>query len=311
MHLPSHEVEKRPEVLRDFIRENPLGILTTAIKSDSHPFLQNSHIPWIIDTESDSNTNGLEKLRGHIAQQNPQAKAIVESCTAASKSSPVDTLEHDVLVMFNGPVNYYVTPKFFKQTKPDTGKVAPTWNYEAVELYGKAKIFYDSKSAETEPFLTRQLSDLYEHMETSIMGYGKMPEMPTWKVEDAPKRYIELLVIMMNIVGIEIEITSMSGRFKCSQEKPVGDRSGVIEGFKSLDIPDGVLLSEKVEKHASMFDAKKVERNQLPSLLGTQHYISKPIDPDMIPTFFFVDHMRVRELFVWFRLEDIGSKAKG
>lgn len=257
MHLPSHEVEKRPEVLRDFIREHPSGILTTAIKSDSHPFLQNSYIPWIIDTEPDGNTNGLERLRGHIARQNPQAKAIVKSCTAASKSSPVDTLEHDVLVIFNGPVNHYVTPKFYKQTKPDTGKVAPTWNYEAVELYGnKAKAFYDSKSAETESFLTRQLSDLSEHVETSIMGYGKMPEMPTWKVEDAPKRYIEIL----DIVGIEIEITSMSGRFKWSQEKPVGDRSGVIEGFKSLDIPESVLLSEKVEKHASIFDAKKLEK---------------------------------------------------
>ncbi|KAI9649078.1 hypothetical protein NHQ30_001645 [Ciborinia camelliae] len=260
MHLPNCNIEKRPEVLQDFIRQNPLGILTTAIKSESHPFLQSSHIPWIVDTDLDGNADSLGKLRGHIARQNPQAKVIIESCTAASKSSAAkDFLEHDVLVLFNGPVHHYVTPKFYKQTKPDTGKVAPTWNYEAVELYGKAKVYYDTKSAETGAFLSRQISDLSEHMETSIMGYGKTSETLPWKVADAPDRYIELL--MKNIVGIEIEITSMSGRFKWSQEKPVGDRAGVIEGFKDLGTPDSTLLSEKVEKHAAIFDANKAAKN--------------------------------------------------
>ncbi|KAF7904351.1 hypothetical protein EAF00_001685 [Botryotinia globosa] len=216
MHLVNCNAEKRPEVLRDFIH--------ASISS-------NSHIPWIIDADFDDNTSGLGRLRGHIARQNPQAKAIIESCTA-DKSPASNVLENDVLLLFNGPVHHYVTPKFYKQTKPDTGNVVPTWDYEAVELYGKAKVYYDSKSAESGAFLAKQICDLSEHMETSVMGYGKTAGTHPWKVEDAPERYIELLT--KNIIGIEIKITSMSGRFKWSQEKNVNDRAGVIEGFKKI-----------------------------------------------------------------------------
>lgn len=111
------------------------------------------------------------------------------------------------------------------------------------------------KSAESGEFLARQISDLSEYMETSIMGYGKTSETHPWKVADAPERYIELLT--KNIIGIEIEITSMSGRFKWSQEKPVEDRAGIVEGFRNLDTPGSTLLSNKVENHAAMFDASK------------------------------------------------------
>lgn len=255
MHLPAVNVEKRPDVLHEFIRQNPLGILTTAIESESHPFLQSSHIPWLVDPKFEDNTSGLGRLRGHIARQNPQTKAIIESCTLASKELSPNVLERDVLVIFNGPVHHYVTPKFYKQTKPDSGKVVPTWDYEAVEVHGKAKVYYDTKSANFGQFLLTQLSDLSEHMETSIMGYGKTSETHPWKVTDAPERYIELLT--KNIIGIEIEITSISGRFKWSQEKPVGDRDGVIEGFKNLNTPDSALLSEKVVERAALFDADK------------------------------------------------------
>ncbi|APA07983.1 hypothetical protein sscle_03g027530 [Sclerotinia sclerotiorum 1980 UF-70] len=255
MHLPSCNSEKDPEILHEFIRQNPLGILTTAIKSESYPFLQNSHIPWLIDADFDGNINGLGRLRGHIARQNPQAKAIIESRTAVSESSTANVLEHDVLVLFNGPVHHYVTPKFYKQTKPDTGKVVPTWDYEAVEVYGRAKVYYDAKSTESGVFLAKQISDLSDHMETSIMGYGKTPGTYPWKVTDAPERYIELL--SKNIIGMEIEITSIAGRFKWSQEKPVKDRDGLVEGFKNLDTHDGALLSDKVRDHATLFDAKK------------------------------------------------------
>jgi len=260
MHLPIFNVEKRPEVLHDFIRQNPLGVLTTAIDSKSHPFLQSSHIPWLVDSNSETNISpaGLGRLRGHIAGQNPQAKAMIESCTT---SSPPNTfLERDVLVMFNGPVNHYVTPKFYKQTKPDTGKVVPTWDYEAVEVHGKARIYFDSTSPESKAFLAKQIAELSEHMETSIMNYSnsETSENRAWKVEDAPEKYIELLT--KNIIGIEIEIGDMAGRFKWSQEKPVGDREGVIEGFREMGREGGLLLSEKVSERAAIFDAGKAAK---------------------------------------------------
>lgn len=261
MHLPSFNVEKRPEVLHEFIRQNPLGILTTAIRSDTYQFLQSSHIPWIIDTKSEETKIELGRLRGHIARQNPQAKAIIDSLAASTVlSSTSSYLLDDVLVLFNGPVHHYVTPKFYQQTKPDTGKVVPTWDYEAVEVYGKAKVYFDTKSASFGAFLTTQLHDLSEHMETSVMGYGKQNSVPPWKVSDAPERYIELL--MKNIIGIEIEITSMAGRYKWSQEKPLGDRTGVIQGFKNMNKADSAQLAEKVAERAAIFDAEKVIRKQ-------------------------------------------------
>ncbi|KAH6666410.1 putative FMN-binding domain-containing protein [Halenospora varia] len=193
-----------------------------------------------LSTEFEDNTSGLGRLR------------------AAVKSPKPNTLEHDVLVLLNLPVHHYVTPKFYKQMKPDTGKVVPTWDYEAVEVHGKASVYFDTKSDEFESFLATQIADLSEHMETSIMGYGKPSETRPSKVEDAPKRYIELLT--KNIIGIEIEVTWISGRFKWSQEKPAGDRVGVTEGFKDLNTPGSTLLSEQVIGRAALFDANKAAK---------------------------------------------------
>ncbi|RDW87904.1 negative transcriptional regulator-like protein [Coleophoma crateriformis] len=260
MHLPSVNVERRPEVLHNFIRSNPLGIFTTAIRSDSHPLIQSSHIPWVLDSSFDGNRSGLGRLRGHIARQNPQAKAMMDECATSPTASTPAYLVDDVQVLFNGPVHHYVTPKFYTETKPTTGKVVPTWDYEAVEVHGKAKVYVDWKAAASGAFLKQQLHDLTMRMETEVMGYGETKSVTPWKVTDAPEPYIELL--SKNIMGIEIEITSLAGRFKWSQEKPVGDRTGVIDGFKALDTPDGVQLAEKVMERAALFDAEKAQKKQ-------------------------------------------------
>ncbi|KAL2889093.1 negative transcriptional regulator-like protein [Ceratocystis lukuohia] len=253
MHLPSCNAEKRPEVLHDFIRHNPLGILTTSIRSETYPLLQSSHIPWVLDNVgTDDSQASLGRLCGHIARQNPQSKAIIESL---AQNDSTNVLADDVLVLFNGPVHHYVTAKFYKKTKPETGKTVPTWDYEAVEVYGKARIYHDTKSSEFKDFLSAQLDKLSNHCETSIMGYGKEGQDAPWKVTDAPERYIDLM--MKNIIGIEIEITSIAGRFKWSQEKIKGDRDGIIEGFASLPSPYASELAEKVANQARIFDAAK------------------------------------------------------
>jgi transcriptional regulator len=61
---------------------------------------------------------------------------------------------------------------FIRIPKPATGKVVPNWDYEAVQVYGTARIYFDTKSEEFGDFLTQQLSDLSQYAETSIMGYG-------------------------------------------------------------------------------------------------------------------------------------------
>ncbi|KAK0647948.1 hypothetical protein DIS24_g7228 [Lasiodiplodia hormozganensis] len=232
MYLRAAHAERHIPTLRAFIRDNPLGIFTTAIDSASFPFLQSSHIPFLLDVQDDSSETELGVLRGHMARANPQAKALMEHLKSAANPNDADaglpqTLSRDVMVLFNAPAHHYVTPKFYTTTKPSTGKVVPTWNYAAVQAYGRATVYFDSKAASTEAFLTKQVAELSQLSETKIMGYEK-----PWKVDDAPKAYTDAL--KKAIIGIEIEITDLGGKWKMSQEMGVGDRQGVVDGFEAL-----------------------------------------------------------------------------
>lgn len=243
MHLrPDHTVRDLP-TLHAFIRKHPLGVLTTSLPSENFPTLQCSHIPWVLDSEcpeqSNSDTPFLGVLRGHIARQNPQSKAMVESVTTA-QSDPQErkgaTLPGDVLIVFTSPVEHYITPHFYTESKPATGKVAPTWNYATVQVYGRATIYHDPKDEATGVFLDTQLPDLARLGEEGVMGYrndgGDKDQLAPWTIEDAPPQYIALL--KKNIVGMHVDITRIEGRFKVSQERPVKDQAGVVEGLEKM-----------------------------------------------------------------------------
>ncbi|KAJ5144039.1 FMN-binding split barrel-related protein [Penicillium bovifimosum] len=314
MHLrPDHAVRDIP-TLHSFIEQNPLGVLTTSLPSADHPTLQCSHIPWVLDRATSPGSNPASQskqvnngppnhskgvLRGHIARQNPQSKAMVECAlnnsfktgsipgafptSSTEKETESSTLPGEVLIVFTSPVDHYITPNFYTESKPATGKVAPTWNYAAVQVYGRATIYHDSKDQRTELFLRQQLNDLAKLGEERIMGFqdeagsGSVYEthdgeaqdhlcrdetrknrsldlqlqpgesaMVTgarasgtassasapWVIADAPSGYIAAL--LKNIVGISVEITRVEGRFKVSQERPVGDRGGVVEGLERM-----------------------------------------------------------------------------
>jgi len=149
------------------------------------------------------------------------------------------------------PVHHYVTPQFYKETKPSTAKVVPTWNYAAVQVYGKATVYYQSDPA-TSSYLASQVDDLTNLGETKLMGYEK-----PWKVSDAPARYVELL--SKGIIGVEIQIESMDGKFKMNQEMPLGDREGVIAGFGAMASETSTKLSEMVKHRGELADAKKAK----------------------------------------------------
>lgn len=251
MYLRAVHAEDHIPVLREFIKANPLGIFTTAIDSPNFPFLQSSHIPFILDVKDENSETELGVLRGHMARANPHSKALIEhlSATANVENSP-PKLERDVLVLFNHPVHHYVSPKFYRETKPATGKVVPTWNYAAVQVYGKLTAYFDTKSDYTDEFLSKQIKQLSLSGETEIMKH----EQP-WGVEDAPESYIELL--KKAIIGIEIEITSIGGKWKMSQEMSKGDREGVIEGFCALNTDVGRMISGIVEERGELSDRKK------------------------------------------------------
>ncbi|OHE99779.1 hypothetical protein CORC01_04915 [Colletotrichum orchidophilum] len=251
MHLRHEHTENSIPVLRQLIKDFPLGVLTTAIPSAHHSFIQSSHIPWVLDVQDDASETELGVLRGHMARANPQTKAILESLSAENRTGAGSVLDQEVLVLFTAPAHSYVTPKFYVETKPTTAKVVPTWNYAAVQAYGRARILYESKTEETSEFLNKQLHDLSQLGEQSIMGYtgqGGRPE--PWTLSEAPQRYIDLS--KMAIIGIEITIDRLQGKFKMSQELSEGDREGVVKGFKALGSDLGNNISEMVKERGEL-----------------------------------------------------------
>lgn len=134
--------------------------------------------------------------------------------------------------------------------------MVPTWDYAAVQAYGKATIFHDSKSEETSNFLSKQVDDLSLHCEKHVAkhtGEGDRPK--PWLVSDAPEKYTALL--KKAIVGIEIKLDRLEGVTKMSQEKGEADRLGVIRGFQDLGTELGRGMAANVtERH----ELKKAEQ---------------------------------------------------
>ncbi|KAK5735069.1 hypothetical protein LTR17_008405 [Elasticomyces elasticus] len=249
MYLRAAHAETSTIALLEFLKQHPLGLLTTAIPSTEHDHIQSSYIPWVLDTISDNPDAPIKgRLRGHMARQNPQAKSLINAAKEQQNPNgePVQ-LQQDVMVLFTHPDHHYVTPKFYVDTKPVTGKVVPTWNYAAVQVYGRATVFHDSGSEHTSAYLQKQIQDLSLMCETDIMGYtGMNGRKAPWGVDDAPERYIELL--RKNIIGVEVEITKIGGKFKMSQEMGSGDCQGVIKGFKALETKTGDAIAKMVEE---------------------------------------------------------------
>lgn len=212
-----------------------------------------------------------------MARANPQTKALIFALTSSSSTTSNSThLSDEVLVLFNAPVHSYVTPSFYVSTKPSTGKVVPTWNYAAVQVYGRLRVHHSLRPDATEAtgaFLSKQLDDLTdlneqrrfrkedggeggEEVEEECAG-GETKTKKGWKVSDAPSSYVEIL--KKGIVGLEIEITRIEGRFKLSQEtageEEGGDWRGVVDGFRGLGTEDGRIMAGMVEERGRRRDA--------------------------------------------------------
>jgi transcriptional regulator len=193
MYQPPAFREDRLEVQHDLIRAQPLGLLITAGPSG----LMANLIPFLINPE----TSPRGTLRAHFSRANPHWRelAAVEEC----------------LVVFQGPQDY-VTPSWYV-TKQETGKVVPTWNYVTVHAWGRPHVIEDGQ------WLRRQLDDL------THLNEGSRP-MP-WLVDDAPPDYVAAQ--MKGIIGLEIPIDRIEGKWKVSQNRPAADRAGVVAGLEA------------------------------------------------------------------------------
>lgn len=95
------------------------------------------------------------------------------------------------------------------------------------------------------------------HSEESMLGYTGKDGLPEpWEVSEAPERWLELS--KKNIIGIEISITRLEGKFKMSQEMRKGDRGGVVWGFEELGSETGLVISRMVRKCGEQKDAARM-----------------------------------------------------
>jgi len=152
-------------------------------------------------------------LQGHVARANPLWQQAADT---------------DVLVVFQGPQTY-VTPSWYA-TKREHGKVVPTWNYVVVHARGRLRVIDDPA------WLRAQLEALVASHEA---GFAE-----PWQIADAPPDYIDKMLTA--IVGIEIAITRLTGKWKISQNQPAANRAGVVAGLREKATTDSLAMAELV-----------------------------------------------------------------
>ena len=153
-------------------------------------------------------------LRAHLARANPQWRE----------------LSGEVLVVFQG-AGHYITPSWYA-TKRETGKVVPTWNYLIVQARGRPRVIEDAD------WLRAQIEALTSKKEAS--------RAKPWAVGDAPEDFVASQI--RQIVGVEIEITDIKGKWKVSQNRKAEDRAGVIAGLEAEGDPEAEEMARIVDK---------------------------------------------------------------
>lgn len=192
MYQPPHFREDRRDVQHALIKAHSLGLLITAGPEG----LQANYIPFLIDAQASDNGT----LRAHLARANPQLRelAAVDEC----------------LVVFQGP-QAYVSPSLYP-SKRETGKVVPTWNYTTVQAWGRPRVMDDAN------WIRGQIDDLTRHKEADRAA--------PWNVADAPDTFLTSQI--KAIVGLEIPILRIKGKWKVSQNRVATDAAGVAAGLR-------------------------------------------------------------------------------
>jgi transcriptional regulator len=145
-------------------------------------------------------------LVGHVARNNPHWRTPAIG---------------DAMVILAGP-DAYISPAWYA-TKREHGRVVPTWNYITAHAYGRLVIHDDPGWVEAN---VRRLTGLHE-------GTRAEP----WSVDDAPEAY--LAGQLKAIVGVEVIIDRVEGKWKLSQNRSAADMAGAIEGLEALG-EDGI-----------------------------------------------------------------------
>jgi len=195
MYLPKHFEKADENVLIYFIREFPFALIITSKNLE----LNAEHIPLWVNQHSDNSF----VLQGHVAKSNPLWINGPDNESA--------------LIVFQGE-DAYISPNWLP-SKKENGQVVPTWNYRSVHVYGVISYIHD---AEWKLALLQNLTHAHEK------------DQPTsWTIEDAPREFIDKL--LPAIVGIEISVTRIQGKFKMSQNQPSENRRGIAKALKDTN----------------------------------------------------------------------------
>lgn len=195
MHVPRQFAETDTAVLHALIDTAPLGAWVTIVDGE----LDVNHIPFLLD----STQGELGVITGHVAKANP-----VWQCFSRDVAS---------VIVFQGPQTY-ITPSWYP-SKAASGKVVPTWNYAVVHAYGRPRAIQDPDW-------------LLQHVNRQVDLRERDQAIP-WKVADAPPDFIDKMVSA--IVGVEIPIERLVGKWKISQNRSESDRLGTVAGLLNRD----------------------------------------------------------------------------
>jgi len=194
MYVPSHFKEDDTGKLQQYIRDYGFGLLVVADDDG----IEANHVPFYLSTEHGGT---LGQLQCHLARNNSAWQRLQNGGR--------------VLAIFQGP-DAYISPSWYS-TKAETGRVVPTWNYLAVHAEGSARVIEDSN------WLKHHLHRLTHQHESGMHN--------PWSMDDAPRDFTEGLV--KAIVGVEIDIETLTGKLKASQNQPERNRAGVKAGLEA------------------------------------------------------------------------------
>jgi transcriptional regulator len=189
MYIPEAFEVTDEETLFSVIQQSGLATLVSA--ADGVPAA--TLAPFV----SSRDDGARRRVWGHLARENPQARAVLE--------------ERQVLVLFRGP-DAYISPSWYA----DSPNV-PTWNFVVVEAAGTAR------PAGIGDARTRWI------LERTVAKYESRLPRP-WRLDEAPEEYVEQL--LPQVVAFELELSTLRGQFKLSQNQPRENRLGVIRGLE-------------------------------------------------------------------------------
>jgi len=211
MYVPAHFAENDPDALGALVAAHPLGTWVTWADGE----ILVNHVPFLLERER--GTHGT--LVGHVARANP----VWQRCSPTVPS----------VVVFQG-ADAYISPSWYP-SKQAHGKVVPTWNYALVHAHGIPRTIEDRAWLHA---LVTRLTDTHEAKQSA-----------PWQVADAPAEYVDSMLAA--IVGIEIPVTALVGKWKVSQNRAAADMQGVAAGLRARDDAGAADMAALVQMHAA------------------------------------------------------------